>query len=148
MRALHHWGFAADAQFGEVSGASGGLYLSYWVDYWMARYFPSPPGSDALQLDATETASVEILPTLRDDGTVVIMIANHAAASSSDNNGTGAPRTVALDVSALGPFSTATQLTIDARTSLASGPSEQAITPADQMEITLNGYGVTFLALR
>ena len=148
VRALHHWGFAADAQFGEVSGASGGLYLSYWVDYWMARYFPSPPGSDALQLDATETASVEILPTLRDDGTVVIMIANHAVASSSDNNGTGAPRTVALDVSALGPFSTATQLTIDARTSLASGPSEQAITPADQMEITLNGYGVTFLALR
>jgi hypothetical protein len=148
VRALHHWGFAADAQYGEVSGASGGLYISYWVDYWLARYFPSPPGSDILQLDATETSSVEILSTLRDDGTVVIMIANHAVASSGDNNGAGAPRTVLLDVSALGPFSTATQLTIDARTNLASGPVEQTITPADQMEITLNGYGVTFLALK
>ncbi len=148
VRALHHWGFAADAQFGEVSGASGGLYLSYWVDYWLARYFPSPLGSDVLELSTTESATVEILPTLRDDGTWVIMIANHAVNASGDNNGPGAPRTVVLDVSALGPFSSATRLTIDARTNLASGPLEQAITPADQMEITLNGYGVTFLALR
>ena len=148
MRALHHWGFAAGAQFGEVNDSTGGLYLSYWVDYWLARYFPSPPGSDVLELNTTESATVEILPTLRDDGTWVIMIANHAVASSSDNNGAGAPRTVVLDLSALGPFSSATQLTIDAGTSLASGPLEQAITLADQMEITLNGYGVTFLALR
>jgi Glycosyl hydrolase catalytic core len=148
VRALHHWGFAADAQFGEVSGSSGGVYLSYWVDYWLARYFPSPPGSDILELNTTESTSVEILPTLRDDGTWVIMIANHAVNASGDNNGPGAPRTVVLDLSALGPFSTATQLTIDARTNLASGPVEQTITPADQMEIALNGYGVTFLALR
>jgi hypothetical protein len=148
VRALHHWGFAGDLQFGEVNGSTAGLYLSYWVDYWLARYFPSPPGSDVLELTTTESSTVEILPTLRDDGTVVIMIANHAVKASGDNNGSGAPRTVVLDLSALGPFSSATQLTIDAGTSPATGPSEQAVTPAAQMEITLNGYGVTFLALR
>jgi hypothetical protein len=147
IRAIHHWGFAADRQYGEVDGGSAQLYLSYWVDYWLARYFPSPPGSDRLELDASDHATVEILPALNADGSVVVMIANHAVRSSTDNNGTGAPRTVIVDLSALGEFSSATQLTIDANTNPASGPSAQTITPAAQMEITLNGYGVTFLAL-
>lgn len=146
-RALHHWGFNADQQYGELDGGSGQRYLSYWVDYWLARYFASPPGSDLLQLDASDTATVEILPTLQDDGTVVIMIANHAVRSSSDNNGTGAPRTVVLDVSALGTFTSGTQLTIDATTNAATGPAPQTITPTPQMEITLPGYGVAFLTL-
>jgi hypothetical protein len=147
IRAIHHWGFAADRQYGEVDGGTAQLYLSYWVDYWLARYFPSPPGSDRLELDATDHATVEILPTLSADGTVVIMIANHAVRSSSDDNGTGAPRTVLVDLSELGSFSSATQLTIDANTNPASIPSPQTITPATRMEITLSGYGVTFLAL-
>jgi hypothetical protein len=148
IRSIHHWGFAADAQYGEVDGGSAQLYLSYWVDFWLARYFPSPPGSDRLELDATDHATVEILPALGADGTVVIMIANHAVKSSSDNNGTGAPRTVVLDFSAWPAFTTATQLTIDASTNPASGPTPIDITPATQMEVTLGGYGVTFLTLR
>ena len=147
IRAIHHWGFAADRQYGEVDGGSAQLYLSYWVDFWLARYFPSPPGSDRLELDATDHATVEILPAQNADGSVVVMIANHAVRSSTDNNGAGAPRSVALDLSALGSFSSAAQLTIDASTNPASGPSPQTITPAAQMEITLSGYGVTFLAL-
>jgi len=148
IRSIHHWGFAADRQYGEVDGGSAQLYLSYWVDYWLARFFPSPPGSDRLELDATDHATVEILPALGADGTVVIMIANHAVRSSTDNNGTGAPRTVLLDFSAWPAFTTATQLTIDANTNPASGPSPQTITPAAQMEVTLGGYGVTFLTLQ
>jgi hypothetical protein len=148
IRSIHHWGFAADAQYGEVDGGTASLFLSYWVDYWLARYFPSPPGSDVLELNATDTATVEILATVRGDGTVVIMIANHAVKSSSDNNGTGAPRTVLVDLSALGSFSSATQLTIDASTNPASGPTPIDLTPATQMEVTLGGYGVTFLTLR
>jgi hypothetical protein len=148
IRSIHHWGFAADAQYGEVDGGTAQLYLSYWVDYWLARFFPSPPGSDVLELNATDTATVEILATVRGDGTVVIMIANHAVRSSSDNNGTGAPRTVVLDFSAGPAFTTATQLTIDASTNPASGPTPINITPAMQMEVTLGGYGVTFLTLR
>lgn len=148
-RALHHWGFNADTQFGEVDGGSAQTYLSYWVDYWLARYFPSPAGSDILQLDVSDSATVEILATLRgSDGQYVIMIANHAVHASSDNNGAGDPRTVLLDVSALGSLTTATQLTIDARTNPAVRPEPQAITPTAQIEITLPGYGVTFLELK
>jgi len=148
VRSLHHWGFAADGQYGELDGGTASLFLSYWVDYWLARYFPSPPGSDVLELNATDTATVEILATVRGDGTVVIMVANHGVKSSSDNNGTGAPRTVVLDFSAWPAFTTATQLTIDASTNPASGPTPIDITPATQMEVTLGGYGVTFLTLR
>jgi hypothetical protein len=148
-RALHHWSFNADSQFGEVDDATAQTYLSYWVDYWLARYFPSPPGSDLLQLEVSDSATVEILATLRgSDNAYVIMLANHAVHASTDNNGAGDPRTVRLDVSALGPLTSATQLTLDAHTNTAAGPQLQAITPAPQIEITLPGYGVTFLELR
>ena len=148
-RALHHWGFNADSQFGEVDGASAQPYLSYWVDYWLGRYFPSPQGSAILQLDVSDSATVEILATLRgSDNQYVIMIANHAVHASSDNNGAGDPRTVLLDLSALGSITSATQLTIDARTNSVVRPEPQAITPSAQMEITLPGYGVTFLELK
>lgn len=148
-RALHHWGFNADSQFGEVDGGSAQTYLSYWVDYWLARYFPSPAGSDILQLDVSDSATVEVLATLRgSDNQYVVMIANHAVHASTDNNGAGDPRTVLVDVSALGSITTATQLTIDARTNPVVRPEPQTITPAPQMEITLPGYGVTFLELK
>ena len=148
-RALHHWGFNADSQFGEVDGGSAQTYLSYWVDYWLARYFPSPLGSDILQVGVSDSATVEVLATLRgSDNQYVIMIANHAVHAPTDNNGAGDPRTVLLDVSALGPITTATQLTIDARTNPVVRPEPQAITPSPQMEITLPGYGVTFLELK
>lgn len=67
--------------------------------------------------------------------------------SPSDNNGTGAPRTVIVDVSTLGPFSPGTQLTIDAITDPTNGPTAASITPAPRMTVTLNGHGVTFLQL-
>ena len=76
------------------------------------------------------------------------MIANHAVHASTDNNGAGDPRTVRLDVSALGSITSATQLTIDARTNPLVRPEPQAITPSAQIEITLPGYGVTFLELK
>ncbi|MFB3920996.1 MAG: glycosyl hydrolase [Terriglobia bacterium] len=148
-RALHHWGFNADRQFGEVDGGTAQPYLSYWVDYWLARYFPSPERSDILELDVSDSTTVEILATLRaSDNQYVVMIANHAVHASTDNNGPGDPRTVLLDVSALGSITSATQLTLDARTNPALPPTPQAITPAAQIEITLPGYGVTFLELK
>ncbi len=148
LRALYHWGFAADAQFGEVSQNNGVTYLSYWVDYWLARMFPSPPGSDILELNTTESTTVEILATRRADGTVVVMVANHAVRGATDNNGPGAARTVAIDLSALGGFSQASKLTLDATTDPVNGPSSTVITPASRIEVTLAGYGVTFLTLK
>ena len=148
VQALYHWDFDADKQFGEVDYNSGAYQLSYWVDYWLARMFPSPPGAEQLSYTTTDTSDVEILPVLNADGSVVVMVANFAVQSSSDNNGPGAPRTVLIDTTAFGNLATASLLTIDANTSVSSGPVPSSITPAPQITITLNGYGVAFLTLK
>jgi len=155
--ALYQWDFDGDMQFGEVSVATGKTYLSYWVDYYLERYFSlCPQGAAAcsgappsiLNLANTETASVEAMATENPDGSVVVMIADHAAEAPSDNNGPGAPRTVIVDVSALQPFASGTLLTIDATTDPANGPTSVPITPAPRLTITLNGYGVAFLEFK
>ena len=61
MQALYHWDFDADKQFGEVDYSTGALQLSYWVDYWLARMFPSPPGAELVSYTTTDTADIEIL---------------------------------------------------------------------------------------
>lgn len=148
VQALYHWDYDADGQYGEVNFNTDQTYLSYWVDYWLARYFPSPPGSDILEVNSTETSTVEILATRNDDGSVVVMLANHAVNSPGDNNGPGAPRTVVLNLSALGNFSSGTSLTLDASTNPLTGTSASTFTPTSQMAVVLGGYGVTFLSLK
>jgi hypothetical protein len=87
------------------------------VDYWMGREFPASPGSN---------------------------LANHAVnGPMTDNNGPGARRSVLLDVSALGTFSTGSLL-IDAKSSAADGPTAAPVTPAAQRTVSLGGYGVEF----
>jgi hypothetical protein len=142
---LMHWSFSDDRQYGLIDEASNAKYLSYWVEYWLLRKFP--PGPDILTLNATETSTVETLATRNADGSVVVMIANHAVHAANDNNGTGDPRTVVVDVSALGSFATATQLTIDANTDTVAGPAETPLTLAPRMQVVLGGYGVTFVTL-
>src|SRR5262249_41315176 len=34
-RALYHWDYAADPQYGEVDFTTGNPYISYWVDSWL-----------------------------------------------------------------------------------------------------------------
>jgi hypothetical protein len=75
------------------------------------------------------------------------MVANHAVDAMTDNNGPGAPRSVLIDVSALGTFSSGSLLTIDADTSPITGPSQTSVTPAAQITISFTGYGVAFLTL-
>ena len=148
VQALYHWDFDADAQFGEVNYNTDGIQLSYWVDYWLARMFPSPPGANILQSTNNDDAEIEVLAVQNPDDSVVIMIANHAINALTDNNGPGAPRTVAIDVSALGSFQSGSLLTIDANTSVSSGPIATSVTPSAQMTVNLNGYGVAFLTLK
>jgi RHS repeat-associated protein len=145
---LYHWTFIGDAQYGEINGQTGNIQLGYWVDYWLGRMFPSPPGENILALNLTQSATVEILATKRDDGSVVIMVANHAVHAHSDNNGNGDPRTVVLDVSSLGNLGSASQLTIDARTNPMNGPVSASLTPASRFTVSLDGYGVSFLTLK
>jgi len=146
-QSLYHWDFDADVQFGEVDYNTGRTYLSYWVDYTLAHLYPSPPGEDILELTSTDSSSVEVLATRNGDGSVAVMVADRAVHSPADNNGSGDPRTIIVDVSALGSFSSASQLTIDKNTDPASGPAPTPVTPAARIAVTLAGYGVTFLTL-
>jgi hypothetical protein len=147
-QALYQWDFAADAQYGELNDQTGKTRLSYWVDYWLARMFASPPGANLLAFNSSDTTDLETLVVRNDDNSVVVMVANHAVASPTDNNGPGAPRTVSLDLSSLGTFSTANLLTIDAATDATIGPTAASIAPNSPIQVTLNGYGVAFVKLQ
>lgn len=150
-QALYHWLYAADTQSGEVDFNTGNTYLSYWVDYWLGQVFPSTPtspGPDILQLSVTETSTVEVLATKNSDGSVVLMTVDHAVHAPTDNNGAGDPRTVILDVSALGTFSSATSITIDKNTDPVSGPAAVSVALAQKISVTLGGYSVTFMKLK
>jgi hypothetical protein len=148
VQALYHWDYVADKQYGEVDYNTGALQLSYWVDYWLGQEFPAAAGAQLLQYTSSDDAELETLPVVNSDGSVVIMVANHAVNASTDNNGPGAARSVQVDVSALGTFSSGSLLTIDKNTSVTSGPMAAAATPAAQMTITLDGYSVAFLTLK
>ncbi len=147
-QALYHWDYDADQQYGEVDYTSGNLYLSYWVDQALGVMFPAPPAPSILALTSTDTSSVEVLATKNADGSVVVMVADRAVHASTDNNGSGDPRTVIVDVSALGNFTSGSALTIDANTSVTSGPTAVSVTVAPQMTVTVGGYGVEFLKLK
>jgi hypothetical protein len=148
VQALYHWDFDADAQYGEVNYNNGNLELSYWVDYWLARMFPASNGANILSFTNDDQADIEVLSAKNPDGTVVIMLANHALHSATDNNGPGAPRTISVNLSALGTFSSGSLLTIDAGTSVTSGPVATSVTPGSPMTVSFNGYGVAFLTLK
>jgi uncharacterized protein (TIGR03437 family) len=158
-QALYHWDFSANAQFGETD-SSGNPFLSYWVDYYLSHWLPSPPGQDILQTTASgcclwiaDSGNGQMLGldthtmALRNpDGSVVILMSNHAVKNFNDNNGTGVSRTFALDLSALGSFTAATLVTLDSATP-ATGPQLESLTPSAQMQVTLPGYGAALLRL-
>jgi len=148
VQALYHWDYGADQQYGEVDYNTGAVQLSYWVDYWLGQEFPPASGAQLLQYTATDDAELETLPVINGDGSVVVMVANHAVNAASDNNGPGAARSVQVDISALGAFSSGSLVTIDNSTNVGTGPVAAGVTPGAQMTMTLNGYGVAFLTLK
>ncbi|HKW65507.1 MAG TPA: putative Ig domain-containing protein [Candidatus Acidoferrum sp.] len=148
-QALYHWDYDADAQFGEVDFNTSSKQLSYWVDYWLAQMYPQTPAPpDILRLTITETTTLETLATKNSDGSILLMVADRAVLSPSDNNGPGDARTVILDISALGNFTSASQLDIGAKTDVTNGPQPSPITLASKLTVTLPGYGVSFLLLK
>jgi len=148
-QALYHWDYDADAQFGEVDYTSGNKYLSYWVDYWLGQLYAQTPSTpDILGLAATESATVEALATKNSDGSVIVMVVDRAVRSLADNNGTGDLRTAIVDISALGNFTSASQLNLGASSDLSNGPQPVAISLAPKLTVNLPGYGVAFLILR
>lgn len=148
-QALYHWSYQGDQQYGEYNNtaSTGTLQLSYWVDYWLNKYFGQTPWQ-LLSAPSNDDAEIEVLAVQQTGGPTLVMVTDHAVASASDNNGAGAPRTVLVDVSALGTFTSGKELVLDANTSPTAGPSETPITPAGQMQVTLGGYGTTILTLQ
>jgi hypothetical protein len=149
-RALYHWSYTGGTQYGEVDN-NGNPYLSYWVDQTLAQLFPAgaaSSGEQILSLTATDTSTVETLAVQNSSGAVTVLIADRAVNSSTDDNGSGAPRTVIVDLSSFSAFSSASLITLDANTSITSAPSAQSITPASRITISLPGYGSAFLVLK
>jgi hypothetical protein len=147
-QALYHWSFFGDITNAEVNRTSDADQLPYWVDYWLARAFPSPPGANILAVTNSDTVHVEVLAARNDSGGVAILVDNHAVASVNDNNGKGAPSEVTLDLSALGSFRSGEMVTIDARTDPSDGPTPMSFAPSSTMTVLLPGYGVTFLTMK
>ncbi|KAA6455572.1 hypothetical protein DYQ86_27545 [Acidobacteria bacterium AB60] len=148
-RALYHWQYAADNQYGEVDAASG-TYLGYWVDRTLINAFastPSSPSQDILSLAATDASEIETLATRASNGAVRVMVINRALHAASDNNGSGVPRTILIDSSAFGTFGSASLLTLDATTSATNGPTGAGVAPSPRIPVTLNGYGSAILTL-
>ncbi len=157
-QALYHWDFSSNAQFGETNSTAS-PYLSYWVDYYLSHWLPSPPGQDILATTSSGCClwidhnggmfglDTHTLALRNPDGSVVVLMSNHAVKDIyTDNNGSGVSRTFALDLSALGNFTSASLVVLDAATP-ASGPALQAPTPESQMQVTIPGYGAALLRL-
>jgi hypothetical protein len=146
-RALYHWDFAADAQYGELDGSTGETQLSYWVDYWIQQMFLPGSGQQLLATTNSDEQDIEVLAVRNTDQSVVVMISNHAVRSPSDNNGSGATAKVTVDTSALGSFSSLTEVSIDSSTSPATGPVPESISPGSPITVDFPGYGVALLKL-
>lgn len=149
-RALYHWEYSADQQYGEVD-ASSNKYLSYWVDQALGSMFPAAPvspGQHFLTVNATDDTTIETMAAQSPDGTEVIMIVNRAVHAAGDNNGAGDPRTVVVEPSNVTIFTSASLLTIDAGTDVSAGPKSKSVPIESRFPITLNGYGVAFLSLK
>lgn len=148
-RALYHWEYSADKQYGETDSSTT-PYLGYWVDRTLANEFPSTPTSpsqDILTVTATDITTLETLATRSADGSVRVMVVDHAIANAADNNGAGVPRTVVIDSSSFGTFGSASVLTMDASTSVTTGPTGAGVPPSSRIAVTLNGYGAAILTL-
>jgi hypothetical protein len=170
--ALFHWEYTAghdqgdsslglDKQNAEVNYDDNTKYLSYWVDYWLGRMFPVPPGQDILPVKTTEAPSastlpdVDVLATRNDaDGSFVAMVTDLAVGQPIA--GAGLARTVVVDVSGVPSLKSAahlsaSSLTIDARTDTATGPQPrtlpETVPPSLRYPLDLAGYGVAFLKL-
>ena len=148
-QALYHWVFNGNTQYGEYNteDTPPRRQLSYWIDYWLSRYYPPDAPAQILTTTNPDPANLEVLTTRDPTGAVTMLISNHTVSKPTDNNGKGRPRTITLDLTGLGEFTRATRLTIDTNTDTTKGPTPQEITPTRRMTLSFTGYGVTFLTL-
>jgi len=151
-KALFHWDYDADPQYGEVDYNSGNPYLSYWVDQYLSHAYQPAFTLGILQADVTESSDIEVLATVTTNTNVNVMIINHAVHSPSDNNGKGESRTVIVDYSKASlPYranlTNADIVTFDASTNPATGPTATQVPFSNRIPVTINGYGTAVLGV-
>jgi hypothetical protein len=83
--------------------------------------------------------ALQVFATRYSDGSYVIMLRDSGSASE--------PHTVIVDVSALGDYSSVSQLTLQSDTDFTNGPQPTTLSPAPKLSVTLKGYGTAFLHL-
>jgi len=151
-QSLYHFLYEGSLAYGEVNNANDAKTIAYWTDYWLERTFPwngTSTGALLYKTTTTEpTPTVEVMAALNSDSSVSLMVTSYATASSTDDNGPGAPRTVFVNLSALGTFSSATEVDLNAATPTATGPVSAAITPNSTLALTFNGYGTSMFTLK
>jgi len=146
-QALYHWQYTGDQQYGEVD-TTGTPRIGYWVDRALASAFSSSSTVQSiLTTSNTDSSEVEALATVNSSGQVTVLVANHALAAATDNNGAGLPRTVIVDLTGFSQFYAASQTQVDANTNLTTGPASAGVTAASRMTVTLPGYGMTILKM-
>ena len=84
---LHHWNYeVTNPVLGEVDG-NNVPYLSYWVDRELSGLFSQSDGRVVLPTSNPGQADLEELAVLNGDGSVNIMVANHAVGNCPDSTG-------------------------------------------------------------
>lgn len=149
---LYHFLYAGSLAYGEVNSSNAKKTIAYWTDYWIEHTFPWDGVSmGALLYKTTSTEpipTIEVLAALNANNTVSLMVTNYATASTTDDNGAGAARTVFVNLAALGTFSSATEVDLNASTPIATGPVSAAITPGSTLTLTFSGYGTSMFTLK
>ena len=150
-QALYHFLFEGSTQYGEVSSTSDATLLSYWVDYWLQRTFPVVAGTTASSIltvgNTQAKPDIEVLATRNADKSVSLLVSDVAIASATDNNGAGVPRTILINVSDLGAFTSATMVQLTATTPITTGPTQTTFSPGTTLSIALPGYGTALIRL-
>jgi len=150
-QSLYHFLYEGSNQYGEVNSGTNVPYLSYWVDKYLQQTFPwngTATGSSILTTTSTEsTPTVEVLAVRNSDNSVSLMVVDYAVHSTTDDNGAGSPRTVSVDISALGSFSSATQVALNSATNTGTGPVAASLAVTPVLTVNLGGYGCVLIKL-
>jgi hypothetical protein len=149
---LYHFLYEGSLAYGEVNSTSNSKTIAYWTDYSLQRTFPWDGVSTGALLYKTTTteptSTVDILAARNADNSVSLMVTDYATAGTTDNNGTGASRTVFVNLTALGNFSSATEVDLNSATPLTTGPASTTFTPASTLTLTFQGYGSSMFLLK
>jgi hypothetical protein len=145
VEAVYEFQFAHPSlrQFSLVEIDTGRPLLSYWRDYYLARYFP--PGS-TLVSTSSSSGVVEVLAA-RPPGSsdVRVLVVNRQVDSDTALGGPGVPASVRVTVEDLPGVEAVSLRQIDALTPLETGPELQSLQAANSVSIGFGGYGLALL---